>query len=437
MRFLAALACALLVSMPALAQGANGQAATQQQTISDVAAAQLLVANNRLDDARKLLEYILSSRPEDRDALFLLGNVAVAQNKYDEAVSLFRRLLVLEPDAERVRLELARAFFLKGDYQNADRQFRFARAGDIPDAAKENIDHFLGAISRLREWTFDFALGLAPDTNQNAATSASQVQIFGLPFTLDPNARSQSGVGLAGSADGEWSPLVSDNIKARIGAGISRIEYSGGKFDDMTVSGYAGPQFLYPDWDFSLLATGFQRWYGNKSFVSGIGGKLAGEYGITSNLLAAGSVGIQAVTDRFTPEQSGTLYTTQAQAAYVLSPSSLAQLQLGFNRQDAKIGAYSYSGLWVSAAYQRDLPVGFSASLQPAWFVTRYDEALAAFGKKRADDTLMLNLTLLNRRLDYHGFTPRFSYTFTDQHSNLALYSYTRHQFQIGLTSQF
>ena len=49
----------------------------------------------------------------------------------------------------------------------------------------------------------------------------------------------------------------------------------------------------------------------------------------------------------------------------------------------------------------------------------------------------MLNVSLLNRRFDYHGFTPRFSYTFTDQHSNLALYSYTRHQFQIGLTSQF
>jgi hypothetical protein len=244
-------------------------------------------------------------------------------------------------------------------------------------------------------------------------------------------------VGLAGSADGEWSPLVTDNIKARIGAGISRIEYSGGKFDDMTLSGYAGPQFLYPNWDFSLLATGFQRWYANKSFVSGIGGKLAAEYGITSNILAGGSVGVQAVTDRFTPGQSGTLFTTQGQAAYVLSPSSLAQLQIGFNRQNARIGAYSYSGVWTSAAYQRDLPFGFSASIQPAWFVTRYDEALPAFGKRRADDTVMLNATILNRRFDYHGFTPRFSYTFTDQHSNLALYSYTRHQFQIGLTSQF
>ncbi|MBN9545490.1 MAG: DUF560 domain-containing protein [Alphaproteobacteria bacterium] len=437
MRFLATLACALLLSAPALAQDGAGQGTKPSQGISDIAAAQLLVANNRLDDARKLLEYTLSARPEDRDALFLLGNVAVAQGKYDEAISLFRRLLVLEPDAERVRLELARAFFLKADYQNADRQFRFARAGDIPDAAKENIDHFLGAISRLREWTFDFALGLAPDTNQNAATSASQVQIFGLPFTLDPNARSQSGVGLAGSANGEWSPLVSDNIKARVGAGISRVEYSGGKFDDMTLSGYAGPQFLYSDWDFSVLATGFQRWYANKSFVSGIGGKLAGEYGITSDILAGGSVGIQAVTDRFTPEQSGALYTTQAQAAYVISPSSLVQFQIGFNRQAAKIGAYSYSGVWTSAAYQRDLPFGFSASIQPAWFVTRYDQALPAFGKTRADDALMLNVTLLNRRFDYHGFTPRISYTFTDQHSNLALYSYTRHQFQIGLTTQF
>ena len=437
MRFSAIVACALLLSTPTLAQDANSQGPKQSQTISDVAAAQLLITNNRLDDARKLLEYVLSSRPQDRDALFLLGNVAVAQNKYDEAISLFRRLLVLEPDAERVRLELARAFFLKADYQNADRQFRFARAGDIPDAAKENIDHFLGAISRLREWTFDFAFGLAPDTNQNAATSASQVQIFGLPFTLDPNARSQSGVGLAGSASGEWSPLVSDNIKARVGAGISRVEYSGCNFDDMTLSGYAGPQFLYPDWDFSLLATGFQRWYANKSFVSGIGGKLAAEYGITSNLLAGGSFGIQSVTDRFTPEQSGTLYTTQTQAAYVLSPSSLVQLQIGFNRQAARIGAYSYSGVWAGAAYQRDLPFGFSASVQPVWLTTRYDEALPAFGKTRADDTLMLNVSLLNRRFDYHGFTPRFSYTFTDQHSNLALYSYTRHQFQIGLTTEF
>lgn len=91
-------------------------------------------------------------------------------------------------------------FLLKGDYDNADRQFRFARAGDIDDAVKGNVDRFLSAINRLREWTVNVAL--APDTNQNAATSASQVNIFGLPFALGQGARKTSGIGLAGDIGG-------------------------------------------------------------------------------------------------------------------------------------------------------------------------------------------------------------------------------------------
>jgi len=149
------------------------------------------------------------------------------------------------------------------------------------------------------------------------------------------------------------------------------------------------------------------------------------------------SVGGQSVTNAFIPEQSGPLWSAQLQAAYVLSPSSLFQLQLGFNRQEAQIAPYSYSGVWLGGGYSQDLPWGFSAGFQPSYFLTRYDAALAAFGKSRSDDTVMLAFTLLNRRFDYHGFTPRFSYVFSEQHSNIPIYSFTRNQFQIGLTSLF
>ena len=91
----------------------------------------MLIANNRLDDAKRLLDRVLATDPDDREGLFLLATIAVAQKDYDVAISLYRRILVHEPNAERVRLDLARAFFLKGDYDNAERQFRFARAGDI------------------------------------------------------------------------------------------------------------------------------------------------------------------------------------------------------------------------------------------------------------------------------------------------------------------
>ena len=201
---------------------ADAQQPSRSVGITGTEAAQLLIANNRLDDARRVLEQDLASQPDDSEALFLRATIAVAQKDYDTAISLYRRILVREPDAERVRLELARTFFLKGDYDNADRQFRFARAGDIDDTVKANIDHFLDAINRLREWTINFSLALAPDTNQNAATSAAQVNIFGLPFALDKNARKQSGIGVAGDIGGEWSPPLSDNVKARIGADLTR-----------------------------------------------------------------------------------------------------------------------------------------------------------------------------------------------------------------------
>ena len=406
-------------------------------TLTPIQAAQLLVLNNRLDDAKLLLELLLADNPDDREAQFLLATIAVEQKDYDTAISLFRRILAREPPTERVRLELARAFFLKGDYDNADRQFRFARAGNIDDAVKTNIDHFLSAINRLREYTINFSFALAPDTNQNAATSASQVSIFGLPFALDKGARKQSGIGVAGDIGGEWSPLLDDTIKARIGADLYRVEYSGGQFDDMSLSAYGGPQFLFPNWDVSLLATGFKRWFANQDYVSGVGGKLAADYGITSDWLVGAAIGGQSVNNAFIPEQSGPLWSAQIQAAYVLSPSSLFQLQLGFNRQEARVSSYSYSGVWFGGGYSQDLPFGFSAGFHPSYFITRYDAMLPAFGKTRSDDTMMLAFTLLNRRFDYHGFTPRFSYVFSEQHSNIPLYSFTRNQFQVGLTSLF
>lgn len=436
-RFIAAFAALLLCAQAPAPQPPEQPPEQQQVHITVLQAAQLLIANERLAEAKTLLDRYIAANPGDSQGEFLRGMVAVAEKDYDTAIQLFRRILVREPGAERVRLELGRAFFLQKDYDNADRQFRFARAGNVGDAAKSNIDQYLNAINSLREWSFHFAFAAAPDTNQNAATATSQIDIFGIPFLLDKNARRQSGIGVSGEVGGEWSPLLDDNIKARIGAELARTEYSGGDFDDMTLSGYAGPQFLFSNWNLSLLASGFERWYGNQSFVSGVGGRVAAEYGITSDLVLGGSFGGQAVSNSFIPEQSGPLFSTQFQGIYVMSPSSLFQLQLGFSRQEAQIAPYSYNGVWVGGGYQQDLPWGFTATFQPSYAVTRYDAALPAFGHTRSDDTLMLGLSLLNRRLDYHGFTPRFSYVFTEQHSNIALYSFTRSQFQIGVTSLF
>jgi hypothetical protein len=84
-----------------------------------------------------------------------------------------------------------------------------------------------------------------------------------------------------------------------------------------------------------------------------------------------------------------------------------------------------------------DVPFGFTAAFAPAYSATNYHGVIPGFGIARHDHTLVLQLNVLNRRLDYHGFTPKFAYTYTDNVSNLPLYRYTRSQIDVGITSQF
>jgi DNA-binding SARP family transcriptional activator len=90
--------------------------------------------------------------------------IAVAEKRYNAAINEFRRILAVEPDRERVRLELARAFLLAADYDNAERNFKFARAGDLPPETKTTIDQYLAAITRLRRWSYNVGVSLADDT---------------------------------------------------------------------------------------------------------------------------------------------------------------------------------------------------------------------------------------------------------------------------------
>src|SRR5262249_49827951 len=118
-------------------------------------------------------------------------------------------------------------------------------------------------------------------------------------------------------------------------------------------------------------------------------------------------------------------FSLQLQGSYVLSPSTLFSLQSGLNRQDAQAEPYSYSAYWFGAGYSQDLPFGFSAGLQPSYVITAYGAPLAGFGVTPRGHTANVNVSLLTRRFDYPGFTPRFSVSYTSQHSNIALYSYS------------
>lgn len=337
-----------------------------------------------------------------------------------------------------MRLELARAFFLAEDYDNAERQFRFARAGDLPPAAKAKIDQYLAAIRQRRRWSYNLSIAAAPNTNINAGPSASTVSLYGLPFELSQETRQQSGLGARIDGGGEWSPALTEALHLRIGSQFGGTVYpADGAFNDVTLAGYAGPRFMSSRWDVSPVITGFQQWYGNHFYNQGVGASLQLIYYPASNLGLTGVIGAQYVSYGPPAGQSGPTASTGLGFISTLSTETVISGGVSVARQDAEFPAYAYTAAQVRFGYDRDLPYGWSISIQPSYAVLDYDQALAAFGVTRQDHLWVEQIALLNRRLDLYGFTPRISYIYTLNSSDISIYAFKSNQITIGLTRAF
>ena len=137
-------------------------------------------------------------RDDRTDALFRIGMTALAASEradsdearrelYDKAITAFRLILVNRPELVRVRLELARTFFLKGQDGLARRHFELVLAGGVPPPVAANIRRFMNAMQTRKRFTGYFGAAVAPDSNLNAASESEIIYIdttFGrLPFT--------------------------------------------------------------------------------------------------------------------------------------------------------------------------------------------------------------------------------------------------------------
>ncbi|HEY0525826.1 MAG TPA: surface lipoprotein assembly modifier [Stellaceae bacterium] len=413
-------------------------AGAETRQISVLDAAKLALAAGDLQAAQDILAIALKKDPDSTDAQFLTGELAGRRGDYAQAAEHYRRILVDHPDIVRVRLELARALYEIKDDDAAEYHFRLALAQPgIPEAVIDNVYRYLGAIRKRKKFVFFFDAGIAPDTNVNAAPAKRDVTLFGLPFQLNQDAKQKSGVGVVVSGNGDYLAPIRDDLRFRTGGSFYRAEYAGGKFDDMQVRAHAGPQFLWERSDLSVLGVFAKRWYGNDPYSEGVGGRIEGSHALTDRLRLEGYVEGLSLTyhsqdflNGYTVQ--GDLYTT-----YGLSSSSFIRLITGAGKERTVSAPFSDYQLRVGAGYLQNLPWGITTYVQPLAQWSEYEQAAAAFGGRREDTSVQVQFSVYKRDIQLFGFSPVFSYTFTHNASNVDIYSFTRHQFRIGLTREF
>lgn len=416
---------------------AGGLTVTSPRSETTVEQAKVLMTSGRFEEAQGLLDQGRESGPAEVERLFLLGLIAVERHQPRIAIERFRAASVREPGAIRIRLELARAFYLDRDYENALRQFQRARAGNPPPEVIATIDRFMADIRRNKKWSYHFGLAVAPDSNINGATSAREAVLLGVPFELGDNARRQSGIGLAIETRGEIAPSIGDGLRLRIGVGLDRREYHGGRFDDSILTAEAGPNLVRGRWDASLLASDFKRWFGQTRRIGGAGIRLEASYFPDSRSAIPVGLSVQKIRYSDAPAYDATLYAVQIGVARALSPSSVAMAKVGASRQQATAGYASNHSLSLGLSWALDMRGGFSIRVEPLVVESRYD-APDPFALVRRQDLLrQVSFSVVNRRIVLSRFTPRLSYTLARRDSSVELYRYSQRRLEIGFTSDF
>lgn len=413
------------------------QVAIAQEAIDDLVTAKDLIATHQIDAAHEILERRLSTNPGDVDALFLLGMIALANDDYPTAIMYFRQALEREPNATRIRLELARTLFLAKQDEDADYHFRLAIAQQPPAQVVQNIARFREAIRARRAWRFNVNFGIAPDSNINSATDKERVEIFGLPFQLDPSARARSGTGIIVGGDASFRLLRSRKVPIYLGAYGQMVRYPDHSFDDIFVGGEAGPEFKLSGGSLRVTATGFHRWYGGDPLVTSLGTRLnidkviGGQWGLEASIAAR----FNAFARR--SDVDGWDVEASVSANRALGGSTLGFTYGSIQRSITHDPGQSSWSARLGGGVLKE--VGWGLRPQIAFEVGRQvnDAPLALFNETRRDWRLQASASIYKRDWNVLGFAPSLRIAYTRNFSTISLYDQTRLRAEFGIAKAF
>lgn len=205
------LAAVVIVASAFAASALHAASVDSLQTLKE------LVAQGQFQRAYELGQAAEERYEGNADFDFHYGMAALESGHYPEAIFALERVVFVQPDQLRVRLELGRAHFLAGNYLSAEREFTRVLSQNPPDSVQANINRFLSRIetamkSQRRDLGFWVDARVGADSNINSATDAAQINTPIGVFDLVQDGQELDDEFLRLELGGRWrEPLTKDS----------------------------------------------------------------------------------------------------------------------------------------------------------------------------------------------------------------------------------
>lgn len=421
----------LLILLFALYRAAAQANTTQEE---DIAQATRLFEARRFDEAQAIVSRLRAAPDPGLQVLFLSGALYVQRGRHAEAAEEFRLVLAKDPSLVRPRLELARALFMAGDYDAARYHFEQTLAAPLPETVKGNVLSFL---QRIREHlpSFSLSLELVSDSNPKQATSSKVVELGGLQFRLNDDARAQKALGVLFVGQMKV-PLPSDTSWFMRG-NLVHYDYESRSLDLSYAQLLGGKHYNLGRHSVDLEVGAHLSGYAGKTLYDGV--VLRASDFIRIRPAIGTTLSLESKELRY-PEftfLSGWQHTGSAEVRYAPTPKSSVSAALSHIRGDAQEPAYSFDGNAADLRYIHEWKGGWigSASLRYARY--RFDDVDPFFGSVRSDVEKRIELSIVNRYLSYKRFSPRLTIGRSERRSNIDLYAFDRTYVRFGFVTEY
>lgn len=405
---------------------------------SPFALVQYFIARQQWQAARIALQDVANDPAADPiEVLFLGGMIAIGNEDYASAIKQFQKILIDHPSIPRVRLELARAYFLAGDWAGAKYHFERVLASDLPAPVVANVEHYLEQIRMQRGYNFGFNFALLPDSNINQAPSAQTIIIAGLPMVLNSDARETSGIGVLWRLGGDRWWQMSDQWRFTTGGSLLRKDYSKHQFNDMILYARLGPRYLFEGGDTGFGVSLGKRLIGDHPYSNANGLYVDSNYQITDHWWSYASLESQKYRFVVGKGEPGTLTTASGKLRYMLSPSSLVEGGLDLSRDTTISEIMRHNTVGVFLGYRSEAPFGLLYGVNLYASRSPYPVFQGFFDAFRKDELTSFTVDVTKRDWKIFDLSPTVSVTVIHNNSTIPFFTYRRTLGQFGFTRQF
>ncbi|HSG90448.1 MAG TPA: tetratricopeptide repeat protein [Pseudomonadales bacterium] len=373
---------------------------------------------------------------------FAYGMAALESGHYPEAIFALERVVFVQPNQLRVRLELARAHFLAGNYTSAQREFSRVLAQNPPPAVQANIERFLTRIE-IAQKTLRRDLGawvdarLGSDSNINSATDTGTINTPIGAFDLIADGREQDDEFVRWELGGSWrEPLTKDTMLDVSGRWQQKNNFSSDTFDLGIGSIDAGYTRLLENGRYRIGARLQQVMLDTDRFQNAYGVVGTWDQSLAQNLILSLTGAVTALRYADDPDRNADQYLTSATLlkpqGKMMHSMSLYGAMEPVRGNDGEFNGRDFIGALYGLQYDGgDWQPYVRAGVQKA----RFDDKHPVFAKTRDDLTLTATAGL--QFALWEGLVVTGETSWTDVDSNLPVFEYDRWLIEFGLRQTF